>query len=166
MTKPTREDGEGEGAPAETGPASSEREEAAGPAVPASSSDDYKVGPGRPPKATRFPKGVSGNPSGRRKRVESFWDILCDVAYSKVAVKGHGEVPRIKVLVMQAFADASKGDKRARAECMALMTRYSPAPSPTNENNEVDAAENRELIKAFVESVKADQQRRDDDDVG
>ena len=29
---------------------------------------DYKVGPGRPPLRTRFRKGQSGNPGGRRKK--------------------------------------------------------------------------------------------------
>lgn len=31
-------------------------------------SDDYKVGYGRPPKSTRFRKGESGNPKGRRPK--------------------------------------------------------------------------------------------------
>ncbi|MCP1927439.1 DUF5681 domain-containing protein [Bradyrhizobium elkanii] len=31
-------------------------------------SGDYKVGYGRPPKSSRFRKGKSGNPGGRRKR--------------------------------------------------------------------------------------------------
>lgn len=133
-----------------------------GPARPAD--DDYKVGPRRPPKDTRFKKGVSGNPSGRRKRGEDFWDIFRDVAYSTVAVKGHGEVSRIRVLVMQAFADASQGDKRARAECFALMLRNSPAPIPTNDNHEVSAAEDRELIKAFADSLRANHGSPEGDD--
>jgi hypothetical protein len=29
---------------------------------------DYKVGPGRPPLHTRFRKGQSGNPGGRRQK--------------------------------------------------------------------------------------------------
>jgi len=29
---------------------------------------DYKVGPGRPPLHTRFRRGQSGNPGGRRKK--------------------------------------------------------------------------------------------------
>jgi hypothetical protein len=164
MTKPAQEDGEGVGASAEAAePASSEGKQVATPAVPAPATDDYKVGPGRPPIGSRYPKGVSGNPSGRRKRVEDFWDIPRDVAYSKVAVKGHGQVARIRVLLMQAFADASKGDKRARAECIALMMRYSPPPNPTNDNNEANAAANRELIEAFVESVRANHRGRDHD---
>ena len=32
-------------------------------------SGDYEVGYGRPPKSSRFPKGRSGNPRGRPKRV-------------------------------------------------------------------------------------------------
>lgn len=41
------------------------------PAVPATKDDaGYQVGPGRPPLHTRFQKGQSGNPTGRRKTVD------------------------------------------------------------------------------------------------
>jgi hypothetical protein len=119
--------------------------------------NDYKVGPGRPPKETRFPKGVSGNPSGRRKRNDSFWDIVHEVAYGKVRIKDHGEVPRIAIVLRQCFADAMKGDKRARAECIELMTRFSPPPKPTNENHELGAEANREVVQAFLEDWLARQ---------
>jgi hypothetical protein len=126
--------------------------------------NDYKVGPGRPPKDTQFKKGVSGNPSGRRKKGENFWDILAEVAFGKVVVKGRGEVSRIRVLLMQAFAEASNGDKRARAECFALMLRYSPTPNPTNDNDEASPAEDRELIKAFAESLRTNHRSPEDED--
>jgi len=35
------------------------------------SEEDYEVGYRKPPVATRFKKGASGNPSGRRKKIPS-----------------------------------------------------------------------------------------------
>jgi len=158
MSDPKQEGGGSRGAPAHgREPTSAEGEDAATPAAPAAAparADEYKVGPGRPPRDTRFKKGISGNPSGRRKEREGFWDILRDVAYGRVRVKDHGELSRIEVVLMQLFADAIKGEKRARAECIELMIRYSPPPKATNENDEASAGEDREVIKAFIESLR------------
>lgn len=39
-------------------------------------SDDEPIGYGKPPKATRFTKGRSGNPSGRPKRARTQLELL------------------------------------------------------------------------------------------
>ena len=143
-----------DGAPADTAaPASPgavpERQDPSPPA------DDYKVGPGRPPKETRFTTGVSGNPSGRRKREDTFWEIFGKVAYGKVPIKDRGALSRIEVVVTQLFAEAMKGDKRARRDCLELMVRYSPPPPPSNDNAEASAEHHRAVIEAFLEGVRS-----------
>jgi Family of unknown function (DUF5681) len=50
---------------------------------------DYKVGPGRPPLSTRFKKGQSGNPGGRRKK--QLPALLADALDEKVYVTIDGE---------------------------------------------------------------------------
>lgn len=37
--------------------------------------DAYDVGYGKPPKSTRWRKGISGNPKGRPKKSKSFYDL-------------------------------------------------------------------------------------------
>jgi Family of unknown function (DUF5681) len=47
---------------------------------------DYKVGPGRPPLHTRFKKGQSGNPGGRRRSARSLPALLADALDEAVYV--------------------------------------------------------------------------------
>ena len=50
---------------------------------------DYKVGPGKPPLQTRFKKGQSGNPGGRRKK--QLPTLLADALDEPVFVTIDGE---------------------------------------------------------------------------
>ena len=48
---------------------------------------DYEVGYGRPPVATRFSKGQSGNPRGRPKVTKAFGAMLHEALNKKVQVR-------------------------------------------------------------------------------
>ena len=52
---------------------------------------DYKVGPGRPPLHTRFKKGRSGNPGGKRK--QNMPALLADTLDEPTFVTIDGEAP-------------------------------------------------------------------------
>lgn len=63
----------------------------------------YEVGYGKPPVATRFRKGVSGNPRGRPKGArnrrpalneERLKDIILDEAYRMISVRDGGREER------------------------------------------------------------------------
>lgn len=43
----------------------------------------YAVGKGKPPTETRFQKGVSGNPSGKRKRPKDPWEAMEDLLLNR-----------------------------------------------------------------------------------
>jgi len=57
--------------------------------------DSYEVGYGKPPKATRFKKGVSGNPKGRPKKLPDFGDELLREARSLITISDNGKRIRI-----------------------------------------------------------------------
>jgi len=70
---------------------------------------DYKVGPGRPPLHTRFKKGQSGNPDGRRKK--NMRALLADALDQPVFVTIDGErrqIAKREAVVHQLF-DAALG---------------------------------------------------------
>jgi hypothetical protein len=53
--------------------------------------DNYEVGYGKPPISARFPKGISGNPSGRRKRAPDFGSELLQELNTKVVINENGK---------------------------------------------------------------------------
>ena len=59
---------------------------------------DYVVGYRRPPKATQFAAGKSGNPKGRPKGSRSVGAVLNDILQQKIAVTENGKTRRIPAL--------------------------------------------------------------------
>ena len=53
--------------------------------------EDYKVGYGKPPKSGQFKRGVSGNPSGRPKKVSDFHAKVLRVLDSPLTISENGE---------------------------------------------------------------------------
>lgn len=59
---------------------------------------DYPVGYGRPPRATQFAPGKSGNPRGRPKGSRTVGAILQDILRQKIAVTENGKTRRLAAL--------------------------------------------------------------------
>lgn len=109
----------------------------------AAPSADYTVGYGRPPKASQWKKGVSGNPRGRPKRLGRAWsqrqyyfDFLTEAnALVPVTVNGKRRMePFISVVLRQQLADAARGKFHAVKEVLKLMIeahRYRARCAPT-----------------------------------
>jgi hypothetical protein len=79
---------------------------------------DYDIGYGRPPKATQFKPGRSGNPGGRPKGAKSEDTIVRSVMDRKVALSLGGKVRKVALLeaVWTRIADdALKGNARAQS---------------------------------------------------
>jgi hypothetical protein len=78
--------------------------------------DGESVGYGRPPQATRFKPGHSGNPKGRPKGSRNVRSELTDLLRGKVTVNDGGRrrnVTRIAAVVYSQWLRAVKGDERA-----------------------------------------------------
>ena len=70
---------------------------------------DYEVGYGRPPKHTRFKKGVSGNPKGRPKGAKGMRTIVREVLTAKVSVRTPAGVKRISKMEAMVHKQAEIG---------------------------------------------------------
>jgi hypothetical protein len=90
-------------------------------------SAEEAVGFGRPPKATQFKPGKSGNPKGRPKGARSVAAVLQDVIQQKVPVTENGatrRVPALEVMLRRLANDAMRNDPRALKLLLSLVDRY------------------------------------------
>lgn len=81
------------------------------------------VGYGSPPKATRFKKGVSGNPRGRPKGSLNVATVLTKTLREKVAIHENGRrkmVTKLEAALKQLVNKAAAGDLRALRHLTAL----------------------------------------------
>jgi hypothetical protein len=92
--------------------------------------DTYKVGYGKPPRATRFQKGKSGNPSGRPKKDPEPQDlglVLQSIDSETIVVVDNGQRKRMtkaEIGFRQQFTKAIKGDLRAARLILKMVRRY------------------------------------------
>ena len=87
---------------------------------------DYKVGYGKPPKATQFKRGQSGNPRGRPKGSRNLASDLAAELGEQITVREDGHPRRIskqRALIKSLMARALQGDVRASAAMLALYAR-------------------------------------------
>jgi hypothetical protein len=93
---------------------------------------DYDVGYGKPPKHSRFKKGVSGNPRGRVKRGDpAMRDILDRVLNAKIDFRERGKLKkasRKELNIKRLVVSAMKGDLSDAA--MLLKLRANAAKHP------------------------------------
>ncbi len=88
------------------------------------STADYEVGRGKPPRASQFKKGQSGNPGGRKKGSRNFKTIVLEVLDSEIELTEGGrkrKVPLIKAILLRQAQDALRGQPRAMD---SLLDRY------------------------------------------
>lgn len=78
--------------------------------------DDYEVGYAKPPKATRFRKGQSGNPGGRPKGARGFAASIKRELESKVTVREGSnavQISKAQAMAKRLSEKALKGDMQA-----------------------------------------------------
>jgi len=85
-----------------------------------------KVGYGRPPKATQFKPGKSGNPKGRPKGSLNLVSDLAAELGEQITVREDGRTRRIskqRALIKSLLAKGIQGEVRAAAAVLALYAR-------------------------------------------
>jgi hypothetical protein len=82
---------------------------------PDTTDETYQVGYAKPPLHSRFQKGQSGNPAGRKKGVRSLNQEVSDALNEKVAVNQNGRrrtITKLRAALTQAFNKAAQGDPK------------------------------------------------------
>ncbi len=94
---------------------------------------NYRVGYGKPPKKTRWKKGVSGNPSGRKKGVKNLETVVRHEAYSKIVIKEGGKtqtISKVEALMKRMMTKGIQGDNRAASIALSFIEKYLPHIDP------------------------------------
>ena len=100
----------------------------------------YEVGYMKPPTATQFKPGQSGNPSGRPKKQKSQQEIVQDALMGTVYVTENGQRKlrtRHEVIVQQQVNKAMRGDNKAAAQIMARADRIEHKAKTTGKIAEI-----------------------------
>lgn len=103
-------------------------------------SDDYEVGYGKPPQHSRFSKGKSGNPSGRRKPRLSDAEVVAKIRDQKIAIKLRGKETRVTMLeaaILQTINKTIASGKPRDLECLLrLLEKYGALPFEVRQAHE------------------------------
>lgn len=124
-------------------------------------SSSYEVGYGKPPKSSQFKKGVSGNPSGRKKKVipKSIKEEALELELThKITITDENNkkanVYLFEVLVKQIIKDALNKDGRSRKllleSLMKIDLLYTKKYLAEKDNESKLNTKQRELLKKSV----------------
>jgi Family of unknown function (DUF5681) len=119
---------------------------------------DYVVGYGRPPKATQFAAGKSGNPKGRPKGSRTVGAILQDILSQKIAVTENGKtrrVPTLEVMFRRLVNDAIRRDAAALKLLLPLIDRYAASPETELRLGEL-LAEDQAILSQYLSRPAGD----------
>lgn len=114
---------------------------------------DYEVGYGKPPVATRFKPGQSGNPAGRRKGSMNINSILKKAMNEMVVVNERGRTKRLtkmEVAVAQIMNKAASGDIGAFKLAYAMASQIDPAVETVSPDLLADQEQARQLLSRIL----------------
>ncbi|CUH46459.1 DUF5681 domain-containing protein [Ruegeria atlantica] len=118
--------------------------------------DDYEVGYGKPPKATQFKRGRSGNPKGRPKASKNVGKILEDTFFQKVPITENGvrrEATMLEAIVRQVANGAAKGDMRNVDRVLKLLPQLQDALTSAETASESTAQTDPQSDVAVLEAL-------------
>jgi Family of unknown function (DUF5681) len=102
--------------------------------------DADKPGHGKPPKATQFKPGQSGNPRGRPKGVRNLRSDLANVLEKRVRIREDGQQHRVsgqRAMLLKLFEKALSGDIRAANQLFGMLMKLDADDPPEKEPENV-----------------------------
>jgi hypothetical protein len=127
--------------------------------------EDGSVGFGRPPEATRFKKGVSGNPKGRPKGTLNVATAFMKALREKVVINEHGQrktVTKLEAALKQLVNKAASGDLRALSQLLDLYRDAEAKQNMPGAQGPIVSDLDREvmdgIVKRFLNPSEEDQE--------
>jgi hypothetical protein len=123
-------------------------------------SDDYDVGYGKPPNASRFKPGQSGNPKGRPRGTKNLKTDLTEELNETIRITVSGRpqtISKQRALLKSLTVKALKGDARAADTLLRLWDRLLRDSEPTQAGAPLSADD-----QAILDSYLASRQSRPD----
>lgn len=119
----------------------------------------YEVGYGKPPKATQFKPGQSGNPRGRPQKDVSLRGLIEDELDRKIVVKDGGYPVTMKkreVIARRLVDQACQGDARALRAMREVLRETNPALAAPQTGKSVPLDQtDRDILAAYVAHITA-----------
>lgn len=107
------------------------------------------VGYGKPPEATRFKKGMSGNPKGRPRGSLNVATVFMKTLREKVVVNEHGQrrrVTKLEAAMKQLINKAASGDQRSMRLLVELARDAEAKQNVPGAQDPVISAVDQEII--------------------
>jgi hypothetical protein len=114
---------------------------------------DYEVGYGKPPRTTRFKKGQSGNPRGRRSGSKNLSTLLSEALNEPVIVTENGrrrKVSKREAIIKQLVNQSAKGDWRATKLLLDIQLDIEHRSEPQTAESSFGSADDK-----VIEQLKA-----------
>jgi hypothetical protein len=117
-----------------------------------SEADDSGGGYKRPPGASRFQAGRSGNPKGRPKGARNLRTDLTALMKKRVTVREDGELSHIsrqEAMLLSLFDKAVRGDVKASGQIFTMLTKLGLHDAAPSEPPPV-TGNDRAIVEAFL----------------
>ena len=121
----------------------------------AKTKDDYEVGYKKPPKASQFKPGVSGNPKGRPKKSKNLNTLLNNELDEVVSIREHGRVIQLskrELMVKKMVHEAVNGKPGAAKTLIGIL-----GVDPELDPKELISADDQKILERFVNQLTESQ---------
>lgn len=134
-------------------------------------SDRRPIGYGRPPVATQFKKGQSGNPKGRPKGRKSVRKLFHDALHDKVSIREGDRIRAMTIIeagIKVALNKMVKGDLRAFAKVMDIVAKLETSELLPSErdpsSSKTEAALAIEEVERRIARIQASREAAEEND--